>query len=92
MRPVGGSTFLLIEGNAGKVDSITVKGGDVSVTTLHDGYVTPTGVTPVDDTAWVSEGQLDFIFEPKLKGQKPRLPFRIYAVPIRGELKGNVTP
>jgi sugar lactone lactonase YvrE len=84
MRPLGGSTFLLIEGNAGKVDSITVTGDHVSVTTLHDGYVTPTGVTPVGNTAWVSEGQLDFLFEPKLKGQKPRLPFRVYAVPIGG--------
>jgi glucose/arabinose dehydrogenase len=84
MRPTGPATFLLIEGNAGKVDAITVKGDDVSVTTLHDGYVTPTGVTPVGNTAWVTEGQLDFLFEPKLKGQKPRLPFRVYAVPMMG--------
>jgi hypothetical protein len=89
MRPLGGSTFLLIEGNAGKLDRITVKGDDVSVTTLHDGYVTPTGVTPVGNVAWVSEGQLDFIFEPKLKGQKPRLPFRVYAVPIGGRAVGH---
>jgi sugar lactone lactonase YvrE len=84
MRPVGPATFLLIEGNAGKLDTMTVKGDDVSITTLHDGYVTPTGVTPVGNTAWVSEGQLDFLFEPKLKGQKPKLPFRVYAVPLVG--------
>jgi len=72
MRPVGPATFLLIEGNAGKLDTMTVKGDDVSIT------------TPVGNTAWVSEGQLDFLFEPKLKGQKPKLPFRVYAVPLVG--------
>ncbi len=81
LRPIGPSTFLLIEG-AGRLDTMTVKGDEVSITTLHDGYVTPTGVTPVGNTAWVSEGQLDFIFDPKFKDKKPRLPFRVYAVAI----------
>jgi hypothetical protein len=44
--------------------------------------VTPTGVTPVGDIAWVSEGQLDYLFDPAKHGQRPRLPFRLFAVPL----------
>jgi hypothetical protein len=36
-------------------------------------------------TAWVSEGQLSFFFDPPKKNLSPSLPFRIYAVPLRKE-------
>jgi hypothetical protein len=36
----------------------------------------------VGSTAWVSEGQLSFFFDPSRKGQSPSFPFRIYAVPL----------
>lgn len=52
------------------------------IATHKDGYVTPTGVTPVGDIAWVSEGQLDYLFDPARHGQKPRLPFKLFAVPL----------
>lgn len=81
MRPLPDGSFLLIEGE-GRVDTLVVKGDDAIVTTLKDGYVTPTGVTPVDNIAWVSEGQLDYLFDPAKKGLKPRLPFKIYGVPF----------
>ena len=81
IRPLGQGVFLLIEG-AGRLDTMTIKGNDAAIATLKDGYVTPTGVTPVGDVAWVSEGQLDFLFDPAKHGQKPRLPFRVFAVPL----------
>jgi hypothetical protein len=81
MRPMGNGMYLLIEG-VGRVDTLTITGDQAKVVTLKDGYVTPTGVTRAGDTAWVSEGQLDFIFDPAKKGRKPRLPFRVYAVPL----------
>ena len=37
-------------------------------------------MTKVGATAWVSEGQLNAAFDPAKGG--PRLPFRIYAVPL----------
>jgi len=45
----------------------------------------PTSVTRVDSTAWVSEGQLAFFFDPSRGDLSPSLPFRIYAVPLTGE-------
>lgn len=81
LRPLGPGSFLLIEG-AGRLDTMTVKGDSVSISTLKDGYVTPTGVTRVAGTAWVSEGQLDYLFDAAKHGQKPRLPFKIFAVPL----------
>jgi hypothetical protein len=81
IRPLGQGVFLLIEG-AGRLDTMTIKGDNALIATLKDGYVTPTGVTPVGDIAWVSEGQLDYLFDPARHGQKPRLPFKLFAVPL----------
>lgn len=81
MRPLAPNVFLLIEGR-GRLDTMTVKGDSVRITTLKDGFDTPTGVTAVAGTAWVSEGQLEYLFDPAKHDQKPRLPFRLYAVAL----------
>ena len=47
--------------------------------------LTPTSVARIGTTAWVSEGQLAFFFDPSTKDASPSLPFRIYAVPLRKE-------
>jgi sugar lactone lactonase YvrE len=73
-----GKDFLLIEGQ-GRLDLMTVHGDAASVETLKDGYTTPTGVTSVGRTAWLSEGQLSLLSDPN---KKPSLPFRVYAVPL----------
>jgi len=73
-----GMDFLLIEGQ-GRLDLMTVHGDSASVETLKDGYTTPTGVTSVGRTAWLSEGQLSLLSDPN---KKPNLPFRVYAVPL----------
>lgn len=84
LRLVSGSTFLLIEGG-GRLDQIVVSGDTVKVTTLKDGFATPTGVTLVGGkTAWVSVGQLGYLFDPAKRAQGPELPFRAYAIPLRG--------
>jgi sugar lactone lactonase YvrE len=81
IRPMAPGVFLLIEG-AGRLDTMTIKGNDATIVTLKDGYVTPTGATRVGDTAWVSEGQLDYLFDPAKHDQKPRLPFKLFGVPL----------
>jgi sugar lactone lactonase YvrE len=73
-----GKDFLLIEGQ-GRLDMLSVKGDAANVETLKDGYVVPTGVTPVGNIAWVSEGQLGFVSDPQ---KKPTLPFHIYPVDL----------
>jgi sugar lactone lactonase YvrE len=81
IRELGRNEFLIIEGG-GRLDRMTVSGDTAAIETLKEGFETPTGVTQVGDTAWVSEGQLSYIFDPSKQGQKPRLPFRLFAVPI----------
>ena len=81
IRPYGKNRFLLIEGG-GRLDSLTIRGDTVLVETLADGFSVPTGVTSVGRTAWVSEGQLSYFFDPSKKDQKPKLPFHIYPVAL----------
>ena len=83
-RALGNNSFLLIEGS-GRLDRVVIRGDAFAVTPIHDGFVTPTSVTRIGTTAWVSEGQLAFFFDPTKKNLSPSLPFRIYAVPLRKE-------
>jgi len=80
LRPLRPNVFLLIEGG-GRLDTMTVDGDTAEIVTLQDGYDTPTGVARVGATAWVSEGQLELI-EPGKPEKNPRLPFKLFAVPL----------
>jgi hypothetical protein len=82
IRPLGGDEFLIIEG-AGRLDRMRIQGNRALIETLHDGYAVPTGVAVVGQTAWVSEGQLSYVFDPAKKGLSPNVPFQIYSVPLR---------
>jgi hypothetical protein len=84
LRTLGSNRFLLIEGS-GSVDRVVIQGDAFVVTPIHGGFATPTSVARIGATAWVSEGQLTFFFEPSTKDSSPSLPFRIYAVPLRKE-------
>jgi len=82
LRVLQGNQFLMIEGG-GSLDRVTVTGDSATIETVKDGFVQPTSVTRVGDTAFVSEGQLSSLAY-KAKGEAPRLPFRVYAVPLSG--------
>jgi sugar lactone lactonase YvrE len=84
LRALGNNSFLVIEGS-GRLDRVVIRGDAFALTPIHDGFVTPTSVTRIGTTAWVSEGQLAFFFDPSKKILSPSLPFRIYAVPLRKE-------
>ena len=84
LRRLGDNSFLLIEGS-GRLDRVVIRGDAFAVTAIHDGFVTPTSVAQIGTTAWVSEGQLAFFFDPSKRNSSPSLPFRIYAVPMRKE-------
>jgi hypothetical protein len=84
LRSLGDNSFLLIEGS-GRLDRVVIRGDAFAVNLIHDGFVTPTSVAQIGTTAWVSEGQLAFFFDPSKKSLSPSLPFRIYAVPLRKE-------
>ena len=84
LRALGDHSFLLIEGS-GRLDRVVIQGEAFAVTPIHSGFATPTSVTRIGTTAWVSEGQPSFFFDPSKKNLSPSLPFRIYAVPLRKE-------
>jgi hypothetical protein len=84
LRALGNNSFLLIEGS-GRLDRVVIRGDAFAVTPIHDGFVIPTSVAQIGTTAWVSEGQLAFFFDPSKRNSSPSLPFRIYAVPLRKE-------
>ncbi len=84
LRALDDNSFLLIEGSGG-LDRVVIRGNAFAVTPIHDGFAIPTSVARIGTTAWVSEGQLSFFFDPSKKNLSPSLPFRIYAVPLRKE-------
>lgn len=81
LRSLGASSFLLIEGS-GTLDRISISGDAFAVAPIRGGFREPTSVTQVESTAWVSEGQLAFFFDPARRKSSPSLPFRIYAIPL----------
>src|SRR5467141_1011306 len=84
LRTLGNNRFLLIEGS-GSLDRAAIQGDAFVVMPIHGGFATPTSVARIGTTAWVSEGQLAFFFDPAKQALSPSLPFRIYAVPLREE-------
>jgi len=84
LRALGDHSFLLIEGS-GTLDRVVIRGDAFAVTPIRGGFATPTSVARIGTTAWVSEGQLTFFFDPSKKNSSPSLPFRIYPVPLRAE-------
>jgi sugar lactone lactonase YvrE len=84
IRPTGGNALLMIEGD-GKLDRVTVAGDKASIETLKTGFDGPTAVTQVGKIAWVCEGQLPYLLDPKMKGKGPKLPFKLYAVELSHE-------
>jgi sugar lactone lactonase YvrE len=85
MRLTADGRLLLIEGQqvsgSGRLDEVTVKGDTATIKVLKDGYMLPTAVTTVGQTAWVLEAKLNYQRDPALKGKDPGA-FHVYAVPL----------
>jgi sugar lactone lactonase YvrE len=81
LRAYGNNSFLMIEGT-GSLDLVTIDGAKADIKTIKDGFAGPVSVTQVGSTGWVAEGQLPYLLDPKLKGQQPKLPFHLSAVPL----------
>jgi hypothetical protein len=81
LRPLGGMQFLMIEGS-GQLDLVKIAGDKATIVKLKDGLHGPTGVSITRETAWIVEGQLDYLFDPSKHDQKPQ-PFIAQPVPLR---------
>jgi sugar lactone lactonase YvrE len=80
-RFIGGNRFLLAEGNAGRVDLVTISGIRADIRVLHEGLQSPPAVTLVGNTVYALEGKILYLISPTLKGKDPG-PFKAYAVPL----------
>ncbi len=80
-RLISGNRFVLAEGNGGKLDEVTIDGDKATIKTLKEGLMQPAATTPVGDTAYVIEGKIGYLVDPKLKGKDPG-EFKAIAVPL----------
>jgi hypothetical protein len=80
-RFIGGNRFLLAEGNAGRVDLVTISGVHADIHVLREGLQSPPAVTLVGNTVYALEGKILYLITPALKGKDPG-PFKAYAVPL----------
>jgi sugar lactone lactonase YvrE len=83
MRAIGKQRLLLAE-NAGRMSIVTFGGPEmqtVALLTLKEGMASTPGVTATKGMAWVVEGKLNYMQDPKLKDQDPGS-FNLYAVPL----------
>lgn len=79
LRRHGPRSLLMVEGG-GRFDVVHLEGDDgARIEVVQDGYKGPVSVVPVGEAAWVLEGQLNTLFDPK--AAKPR-PFHAYAVSL----------
>jgi sugar lactone lactonase YvrE len=81
MRPIGGLDFAVAEGE-GRIAKLSVQGDSVTVTTLAEGIVQPTGVDVHGGRVWYVQGQLGGILNPA-KNPQPQLPFRLTPVALK---------
>jgi sugar lactone lactonase YvrE len=80
MRAIGGGRMLLAE-NSGKMSLVTISGDNVTLTTLKEVTASTPAVTATKGMAWVAEGKLNYVQDPKMKDQDPGT-FQLYAVPL----------
>jgi sugar lactone lactonase YvrE len=80
MRSIGKGRLLLAE-NSGKMSLVTFDGDNVMLTTLKEVSASTPAVTATKGMAWVAEGKLNYVQDPKMKDQDPGT-FKMYAVPL----------
>ena len=80
-RLIHDRTFLLAEGNGGRIDEVTIDGDHAEIKVLREGLVSPPAVTLIGKTAYALEGKIGYLVDRKLKGQDPGI-FKVYAVPL----------
>jgi sugar lactone lactonase YvrE len=82
MRSLPDGRIVLAENRSGRIDVVRVEGNTASIDTIKDGFkLSPTAVTLIGNTVWVSEAKFAYLNDPKLKDQDPG-PFGAVAVPL----------
>jgi sugar lactone lactonase YvrE len=81
MRPISGNRFLMVDGQM-NLNIVTMSGDTANLKVLRAHLDGPTGVTLVDNTAWVAEGRFAFLEKPD---QQPPLTFHLQPVAMPTE-------
>jgi hypothetical protein len=72
----------MVEGETkGNLDLITLSGDAANIETLKGGFEGPVSLAQVGDTVYVLDVPLKYLFDPKMKSQKPP-PFTAPAVKV----------
>ena len=79
MRSVGSKTLLLVEGQGGRLDEVTINGDKAEIKVLKDGMPGITAVTLTGGMAYVSEGRLNL----RNDATKDPGPFRAIGIPYK---------
>jgi len=82
LRHIAGNRFLLAEGRAGRIDEVTITGDQATIRVLASGLNSPTSVTRIGDTVYAPEGKVQYLMDPKLRGQSPD-PFIVRAISLK---------
>lgn len=83
-RPYKGNQFLQAEtGGKGRATLVTINGDNADVKILGDDTGGGAAITHIGDIFYTVPGKIQYLFDPKLKGQDPG-PFIIKAQPIGG--------
>ena len=80
LRSLGKNRFLQAE-NSGDMTIVTVTGDTAKIDTIKSGLESTPAVTVARGMAWIAEGKLNYMDDPKLKDKNPD-PFKLYAVPL----------
>jgi len=81
LRAIGGNRFLQAEGTAGRATLLTIAGDNVHVEVLREGLQSSPGVTLIGNTVYAIEGKINYLVDPKLRGQDPG-PFKAIAIAL----------
>jgi streptogramin lyase len=82
MRALPDGRIVLAENRSGKIDTVRVDGSKAAIETIKDGFkLTPTAVTVIGTTVWVSEAKFAYLNDPKMKDQDPD-PFSAVAIAL----------
>jgi sugar lactone lactonase YvrE len=82
MRALPDGRIVLAESRSGRIDVVRVDGNKATIETIKDGFkLSPTAVTVIGNTIWVSEAKFAYLNDPKMKEQDPGT-FSAVAVPL----------
>jgi len=81
MRLIEGNRFIQAESAIGRLSIVTIDGNDATLDILSDELISTPGATVVGNTAYVTESNIQYLFNPELRGQQAP-PFMLLAFPI----------